>query len=38
MNAGIKINQLGWRAKINLDQGIEDAKNDLRNNKRSLRI
>lgn len=33
-----KMNQLGWRAKINLDKGIEDAINDFRNNKSNLRI
>ena len=32
-----KMNQLGWRAKINLDKGIEDAINDFRNNKSNLR-
>ena len=33
-----KMNQLGWRAKINLDKGIEEAINDFRNNKSNLRI
>ena len=32
------MNQLGWKAKINLDKGIEDAINDFRNNKNNLRI